>query len=64
MPILDISLIEGRTPAQKAALIRELTDVVERVLGVPRESVRVLLRELPAENWGVGGVSKAPDSRG
>ena len=59
MPIIDISLLEGRPPERKAALIRELTDAAERVLGVPRASIRVLLREVPAENWGVGGETKA-----
>ena len=56
MPIIDVSMLEGRTDEQKRALIAELTDVTERVLGVPRESIRVLLREVPPENWGVGGV--------
>jgi 4-oxalocrotonate tautomerase family enzyme len=30
------------------------------VLGVPRASIRVLLREVPAEHWGVGGETKDP----
>lgn len=59
MPIIDVTLLEGRPAERKAALIRELTDAAERVLGVPRESIRVLLRELPAQHWGVGGQAKA-----
>jgi len=59
MPVIDVTMLEGRTTEMKAALIRELTDVAQRVLGVPRETVRVLVRELPAENWGVGGETKA-----
>lgn len=59
MPIIDVSLVEGRPPEVKIALIRELTDCAERVLGVPRESIRVLLREVPPENWGVGGAPKS-----
>ena len=59
MPFVDITMIEGRSPDKKRALIAELTDTVERVLGVPRESIRVVLREVPAENWGVGGVPKS-----
>ena len=58
MPIIDVSLLEGRSPETKRALMRELTDVAERVLGVPRESIRVLLREVPAEHWAVGGAPK------
>lgn len=60
MPIIDVSLIEGRSPERKAALIRELTDVAERVLEVPRASIRVLLREVPAEHWGIGGEAARP----
>lgn len=58
MPIVNITLIEGRTPEQKLALIKEVTDTVERVLEAPRQSIRVLLHEVPAANWGVGGVPK------
>jgi 4-oxalocrotonate tautomerase len=60
MPIIDVSLIAGRTPEKKAALIRELTLAAERALGVPRASIRVLLREVPAEHWGVGGETRDP----
>ncbi len=59
MPIIDVTLIEGRPAAVKAELIRELTDTAEKVLGVPRDTIRVLLRELPPENWGVGGRPKS-----
>jgi 4-oxalocrotonate tautomerase len=55
MPVINVSMISGRPADTKAALIRELTDVTERVLGVPRQAVRVILHEAPAENWGFGG---------
>ena len=61
MPIIDVSLLEGRSAERKATLIR--TDVAERVLGVPRASIRVLLREVPPEHWGVGGVAKAEPAK-
>lgn len=48
MPVIDVKLLTGRTPAVRAELIR----------AVPRESIRVLLHEVPPENWGVGGVAK------
>jgi 4-oxalocrotonate tautomerase len=37
------------------ASLRQVTDAAERVLGVRRESTRVLSREVPAEHWGVAG---------
>jgi len=58
MPIVEVKLLEGRSKAMKAALIKSVTDAVETSLGVPRESIRVLLTEIPPEHWGAGGVPK------
>jgi 4-oxalocrotonate tautomerase len=58
MPLLQMTLIEGRSADVKRALIAELTDTVVRVTGAPRESVRVILNEVPAAHWGVGGRPK------
>ncbi len=63
MPIIDVTMLEGRTSRVKAELIRELTDAAERVLGAPRPSIRVLLREVPPENWGVAGEPKSEPNR-
>lgn len=60
MPIIDITLIEGRTAEKKAALIKEVTDATERALGAKRETIRILIRDIPPENFGVAGVPKAP----
>lgn len=62
MPLVDVTLIEGRPADAKAALIAKLTHAVVEAIGAPCESVRVLLREVPASHWGVGGVSKAAQS--
>jgi 4-oxalocrotonate tautomerase len=58
MPLIQVTLIEGRSPAAKAAFIGELTEAAVRTLGAPRESVRVILQEVPGAHWGVGGVPK------
>lgn len=55
MPIVNISLIRGRTAEQRAALISDVTDAVERSIGAPRQTVRVILTEVEPENWGVAG---------
>lgn len=59
MPIIDVTLMEGRTPEQKDALIRELTDGAERALGAPRSSIRVILREIPPAHFAVAGIPKS-----
>ncbi|MBR27963.1 MAG: 2-hydroxymuconate tautomerase [Rhodobacteraceae bacterium] len=59
MPILNITLIEGRSQAQKDAMYREVTDAVCRSLGAPAESVRIIVNEIPAGDFAAAGVSKA-----
>lgn len=59
MPIIDVTLLEGRSTADKYKLISELTDGAERALGAPRESIRVIIREVPANHFAVAGVTKA-----
>ncbi|GAA1124926.1 tautomerase family protein [Nocardioides aquiterrae] len=55
MPLLQVHLLAGRPPALKAQLVRELTEVVERVLGSSPERVSVLVTEYAEGHWNVGG---------
>lgn len=59
MPIIEVTMIEGRSDDLKEDLIRELTDATVRAIDAPKQSIRVLLREIPAQHFGAGGVSKA-----
>lgn len=59
MPIIEATIMEGRSSEKKAALISELTDGAVRALDAPIESVRVIIREVPPEHFGVAGKSKA-----
>jgi 4-oxalocrotonate tautomerase len=63
MPIIDVTILEGRSGEQKAALISELTDAAMRAVDAPAESVRVIIREVPPEHFGVAGKSKAETGR-
>ncbi len=58
MPFVEITLIEGRSSEAKRALMRRVTDAVEEAIGAPRATIRVVLREVPAFHWAVGGESK------
>ncbi|WP_268989195.1 2-hydroxymuconate tautomerase [Cupriavidus necator] len=57
MPIMQVFLMEGRTEEQKVGLIGALTDAAVASIGVPRESVRVLITEMPKAHFGIGGKS-------
>lgn len=59
MPIIEVTMLEGRSSEKKADLMRALTDAAVQAIGAPRASVRVILREIPAEHFGVAGESIA-----
>ncbi len=66
MPIVEITMIEGRTPEAKRRLIAKVTDAIVEAIEAPRDSIRVILREIPALHFGAGGKTKekhepAPD---
>jgi len=56
MPMVQVTMLEGRTVEQKHALINELSEAVQRTLDVPIDRVRVALYEVSADDWGIGGV--------
>ncbi|REJ21958.1 MAG: 4-oxalocrotonate tautomerase [Bacillaceae bacterium] len=57
MPIIQIQLFGSLTVEQKEALIKETSDAAAHALNVPLSTIRVLIQELPAENWGISGES-------
>jgi 4-oxalocrotonate tautomerase len=59
LPLVEVTLVEGRTPAQIGSLIRELHQAVVQALDAPPDSVRVIVREVPATHWAAGGVTIA-----
>ena len=59
MPLVQISMLPGRSSEQKRALIAEVTEAVARTCKVAPEQVQILINEVPAEHWGTAGVSLA-----
>jgi 4-oxalocrotonate tautomerase len=59
VPLVEVTLVEGRTDEQLRALISKLTAAVVDSVGAPRENVRVVLREVPATHWAAGDVTIA-----
>ena len=52
MPIVQVSIAEGRAPEQVRAMIRAVTDAVAESLGAPVATIRVLVTEVPLTHWG------------
>jgi 4-oxalocrotonate tautomerase len=58
MPIVNISLIEGRDPRLVKACIKAVARSVHETLGVPMKSIRVIATTVPAMYWAVGTETK------
>ncbi|MGQ3210128.1 tautomerase family protein [Shinella sp.] len=57
MPYVNIKITrEGASPAQKAELIRGVTDLLVRVLDKNPATTFVVIDEVAMEDWGVGGL--------
>lgn len=64
MPVVRIDVTrEGSTPgetsvtaAEKAALIRGVSEVLRDVLDKPLDSTYVIINEVDTDNWGWGGL--------
>lgn len=63
MPIMEVTMLEGRGPEQKRAFTAAVTEAAVTTLGVKPEQVRIIIREIPAEHFIVGGISKADRDR-
>jgi 4-oxalocrotonate tautomerase len=59
VPLVEVTLAQGRTPEQIRSLIHELHEAVIRAVAAPPENVRVIVREVPATHWAAGDVTIA-----
>jgi len=59
MPVIIVEMYTGRTVEQKAALAKKLTEGTIEVLGVRPDQVRVIIHDLPKEDYAVGGKTIA-----
>ncbi len=63
MPYVNVKITrEGATPAQKAAVIAGITELLAEVLGKDPATTFVVIDEVPLEDWGIGGLP-APEFR-
>ncbi len=56
MPVIQITMSQGRTVEQKRELVKILTRETARILNTSEDSVRILVYEVAKENWGNAGV--------
>jgi 4-oxalocrotonate tautomerase len=64
MPLIHISLLEGRTAEMKHRVIAEVAQACADALEIPVERIHVALHEMSPDNYGVGGIPTALKSKG
>ena len=62
MPIIEVTLTEGRSPEQLRTPISTLTTATVESISTPKESVRVVIREVPATHFAAGDITLAERS--
>jgi 4-oxalocrotonate tautomerase len=56
MPYVNVQITRGASRMQKAALVRDITDSLVRVLGKRPEHTHVVIQEIADEDWGFAGM--------
>ncbi|MBI2818233.1 MAG: 2-hydroxymuconate tautomerase family protein [Acidobacteria bacterium] len=56
MPLIQVTLLEGRTPEQKRKVVERITAVMVEELGTKREAVTITFVDVPPTNYATGGV--------
>ena len=54
MPLVEVTMWAGVSLETKRRLAEGITRVFEE-LGIPKEAVTIVIREVPKENWATGG---------
>lgn len=61
--VIEISMREGRTPKQKAAVAKRVTDVLVEEVGAQRDRLVVVFREYPTTDYAQGGITLADEAK-
>ena len=54
MPVVTVEMWEGRTVEQKRQLVEGITESFVQI-GVPREALHIIIKDVPKHNWAIGG---------
>ncbi len=58
MPFVNVRITkDGVTREQKAQVIAEITDTLQRVLGKRPDLTHIVIEEIDTDNWGYAGMS-------
>jgi len=58
MPMIQISLVQGRDAETVKRFIKEIARTTHEMLGAPLETIRVIVNEVPGTHWAVGDKTR------
>ena len=59
MPIVEVTLVEGRTPDELRAMISAVTKAVSQTIAAPVAAIRVIIHEVPTTHFAAGDITIA-----
>ena len=59
MPLIQVTMLQGRTPDQKRKIAKRITDTMVEEAGAKREAIVVTFVEVSKESYASGGVLMA-----
>ena len=59
MPVVQITLTQGRSPEAIRSMISKVTDAIVEAEVAPKPNIRVLVTEIPREHFAAGDVTIA-----
>lgn len=56
MPFVNVKMLEGRTPEQKRALAKAITDAMVEICNAKADGTMVVIEDIPRDHWARGGT--------
>ena len=53
--LIELTVFKGRSYEAKKSLYKNIVDNLEKVIGIKRTDVLIVINEPPLENWGIAG---------
>ena len=63
MPVVQITMLQGRTVEQKRRIAKRVTDVMVEDAGARREGITVVFNEVSKESYATGGELMADKTK-
>jgi 4-oxalocrotonate tautomerase len=57
MPLIEVTLAEGRSAEQVRAMMRAVHQAVLQTVDTASEHIRVIVREVPRAHWATGDLT-------